>query len=121
MPDGCMTSTLHIHLRAHRKLRKLSQLAVAEILQIAHNTYSEKERGQKPVTLEELEKLALAYGISVPALLSAPLDGPRVELARRAAEIALTRPLGAAESWVASGEHIPPEASMEKHSRLAKL
>ncbi len=69
------------------------------------------------MTLEELERLAQAYGISVPALLSAPMEGPRVELARRAAQIALTRPVGAAESWIASGEHIPAEGAGEKSSR----
>lgn len=115
-PSG-MPTILHIYLRQHRKRARLSQEHIANILGIAHNTYSEKERGLKPVTLEELENLAKVYGISVAALLSAPEDGPRVEMARKAAQIALTRPIEAAAAWLASGEHIPAESASEKTSR----
>ena len=81
---------------------------------MSHNGFSEKERGIKPLTLEELEKLAEVYGVSPLALLMAPQDGPRADLIRRAAEIARTRPASAAEAWVSSGEHIPAD---EKTSR----
>ncbi len=104
-----MATTLHRYLKAHRKLRGFTQEHVANILGISHNSYSMKERGQRPVDLDELEKLAEAYGVHPIALLMAPEDGPRADLVRRAAEIARTRPEGAAQDWLRSGEHIPAE------------
>jgi transcriptional regulator with XRE-family HTH domain len=103
-----MIGTLHQHLKAHRKLRKFTQVYIAGILRISHNAYSDKENGKRPVTLEELEKIAEAYGVHPSALLMAPEDGPRADLMRRAAEIARTRPESAAQDWVRSGEHLPP-------------
>lgn len=104
-----MASTLHRYLKAHRKLRRFTQEHVANILHISHNAYSDKENGKRPVTLEELEKLAEAYGVHPSALLLAPAEGPRADLMRRAAEIARTRPEHAAQDWVRSGEHLPPD------------
>ena len=116
-PSWGMAKTLHQYLKAHRKLRGFTQEHVANILGVSHNSYSMKESGQRPVDLEELEKLAEAYGIHPVALLMAPQDGPRADLVRRAAEIARTRSQAAAEAWLQSGEHMPPA---EESSHNAK-
>lgn len=113
-PPSPMATTLHRYLKAHRKLRRFTQEQVANVLNISHNAYSDKENGKRPVTLEELEKIAQAYGVHASALLMAPEDGPRAELMRRAAEIARTRPEAAAQDWVRSGEHLPPEEKISQ-------
>jgi transcriptional regulator with XRE-family HTH domain len=115
MSDGpahhwCMTGTLHIHLRAHRKRRRLTLEKVAAEMGIAKNTLSEKENGVKPLRLDELEKLAEIYGCSPLALLMAPDDGPRAEAIREAADIARTRDPEALRNWLSMGKHLPPSA-----------
>jgi transcriptional regulator with XRE-family HTH domain len=103
----CMTGTLHIHLRAHRKRRRLTLEKVAAEMGIAKNTLSEKENGIKRITLDELEKLAEIYGCSPLALLMAPDDGPRAEAMREAADIARTRDPQALQDWLSMGKHLP--------------
>jgi transcriptional regulator with XRE-family HTH domain len=104
----CMTGTLHIHLRAHRKRRSLTLEKVAAEMGIAKNTLSEKENGIKKITLYELEKLAEIYGCSPLALLMAPDDGPRADAIREAADIARTRDAEALRNWLSMGKHLPP-------------
>lgn len=104
----CMTGTLHIHLRAHRKRRRLTLEKVAAEMGIAKNTLSEKENGIKRITLDEIEKLAEFYGCSPLALLMAPDDGPRAEAIREAADIARTRDEDAIRNWLSMGQHLPP-------------
>jgi transcriptional regulator with XRE-family HTH domain len=104
----CMTGKLHIHLRAHRKRRRLTLEKVAAEMGIAKNTLSEKENGIKRITLDELERLAEIYGCSPLALLMAPDDGPRADAIREAADIARTRDEGALRNWLSMGQHLPP-------------
>lgn len=104
-----MATTLHIHLRAHRKRARMSLEKVAAALGTVKSVMSEKERGKKPVTLEDLESLAVIYGVSPLALLMAPEDGPRAEAMRQAAEIARTRDDEATRNWLAMGRHLPHE------------
>jgi transcriptional regulator with XRE-family HTH domain len=102
-----MPGSLHVHLRAHRKRRRLTLEAVAAEMGMSKSSLSEKENGIKPVTLDELERLALVYGVSPHALLLAPDDGPRAEAMRQAAEIARTREEEATRNWIAMGRHMP--------------
>ncbi len=102
-----MATTLHIHLRAHRKRARMSLEQVAAALGTVKSVMSEKERGLKPVTLDDLERLAVIYGTSPLALLLAPEDGPRAEAMRQAAEIARTRDDEATRNWLAMGRHLP--------------
>lgn len=68
----------YIHLRSWRKRNKLTQEQAGNIISVSHNAYSEKERGIKPMTLEELEKLAAAYGAEPWMLLALDANDPRL-------------------------------------------
>lgn len=104
-----MAGKLHIHLRAHRKARKLTQQAVADGINVAFNTVSGWETGARDVDLEDLEKLASFYGIHPATLLLAPEDGPKFEAMRRASELAERMGPDAAEDWLRMGERLAPK------------
>lgn len=103
-----MGTFLHIHLRAHRKRARMSLEAVAAAIGTVKSVMSDKERGKKQVTLEDLEKLAVVYGCHPLALLLAPDDGPRAAAIREAADIARTRDADALRDWLSMGKHLPP-------------
>lgn len=104
-PAG-MANPLHIHLRAHRKLRGFSQERVADAIGVKYNTVSGWETGARTVNLADLEKLADFYGIHAAALLLAPEDGPKFEAMRRASALAERMGPDAAEDWLKMGERV---------------
>lgn len=107
-----MVGTLHTHLRAHRKARKLTLEDVASQIGIKVNTLSGWETGGRGVGLDDLEKLAKVYGVHPAALLLAPEDGPRFEAMRKASSIAERLGPEAAQDWLSLGERLtPPEPS----------
>lgn len=103
-----MAGQLHIHLKAHRRARGLTQKAVAEGIDIAHNTVSGWESGAREMDLSDLEKLAKFYGVHPAALLLAPEEGPKFEAMRRASQIAERMGPDAAEDWLRMGERVAP-------------
>lgn len=105
-----MTTTFHIHLRAHRKARGLTQEQVANILGVKNNTVSGWESGKRVLDLEDLEKLAKVYGVHPAALLMAPEDGPKADAMRRASDLARRMPEDASEEWLKVGERMAPSA-----------
>ena len=69
-PSQRITRILSNNIRAFRKIRGLSQEALAEICSL-HRTYiGSVERGERNVTLSTLEVIAAALGVSVPELLT---------------------------------------------------
>lgn len=52
-----------------REERQLKQTAVANILSIKQNTYSQYERGERQIPIEALVKLSVYYGVSVDYIL----------------------------------------------------
>jgi len=68
-PSHTITRILSDNIRAFRKIRGLSQEALAEMCSL-HRTYiGAVERGERNVTLSTLELIAGALGVSVPELL----------------------------------------------------
>jgi len=58
-----------LRLRELRKDRKMTQADVAKHLQIARETYTRHESGEREMTYDSLIKLAELYGVSVDYLL----------------------------------------------------
>lgn len=56
-------------LKELREERQLKQTAVANILSIKQNTYSQYERGERQIPIEALVKLSVYYGVSVDYIL----------------------------------------------------
>lgn len=69
-PSQKITHILSSNIRAFRKIRGLSQEALAEMSSL-HRTYiGAVERGERNVTLSTLELIAGALEVSVPDLLT---------------------------------------------------
>ncbi|NUO09809.1 MAG: helix-turn-helix transcriptional regulator [Candidatus Brocadia sp.] len=69
-PSQRITQILSNNIRAFRKIRGLSQEALAEMCSL-HRTYiGAVEREERNVTLSTLELIAEALGVSVPDLLT---------------------------------------------------
>ena len=69
-PSQRITRILASNIRAFRKIRGLSQEALAEMCSL-HRTYiGAVERGERNVTLSTLELIAGALGVSVPEVLT---------------------------------------------------
>lgn len=107
-PAGANTS-FHVHLRAHRKARGLSQEQVANILGVRNNTLSGWETGARVLDLEDLEKLAKVYGVHPASLLLAPDLGPQAEAMRKASELARRMEPEAVAEWLAVGSRMAPD------------
>jgi len=106
--DPSMPRDLHIHLRAHRKIRRMTLERVANAIGIKINTLSGWETGARAVDLNDLEKLAGFYGVHPAALLLAPEEGPRFEAMRQASSIAERMGPEAAQEWLALGQRLTP-------------
>ncbi|WP_397540424.1 helix-turn-helix domain-containing protein [Roseomonas mucosa] len=104
-----MPTSYHIHLKAHRKAKGLSQEQVANILGVKNNTISGWETGARTLDLEDLEKLAKIYGVHPSALLMAPEQGQLASDMRRAAEVARKLAPDAAAEWISVGERMAPK------------
>jgi transcriptional regulator with XRE-family HTH domain len=76
------TSNLHQHLRSWRSHKKLTLQFVADKIGSKVNTISGWETGKRTVDLDDIEKLAAAYGVHPAALLFAPNDPARFEAIR---------------------------------------
>jgi transcriptional regulator with XRE-family HTH domain len=100
------TPGLHRHLRAHRKVRRLTLEQVANDIGIAVSTLSGWERGERAVDLHDLEKLAAHYGVPPIVLLAAPEDSPKAQAMRRAAQIAEQMDADALNDWLRTGERL---------------
>ena len=69
-PSREVTQILADNIRAYRKVKRLSQEALADMCNL-HRTYAGSvERGERNVTLSTLETLAATLGVSVPELLT---------------------------------------------------
>jgi transcriptional regulator with XRE-family HTH domain len=69
-PSRSILSILAANIRAYRKLKGLSQEALADACGL-HRTYvGSVERGERNVTLSSLEVFSGALGVSVPQLLT---------------------------------------------------
>ncbi len=69
----------HQHLRAWRKAAGLTLEQLENIVGSKFNTISGWETGARTVDLDDLKKLADAYGVHPAALLFAPPGGPKFE------------------------------------------
>ncbi len=78
VPSTSIRATLAENVRSYRKEHGLSQEELADLCEL-HRTYiGSVEREERNVSLSTLEVLALAFGVSVPELLT-----PRVKHAKK--------------------------------------
>ncbi|AOW49402.1 hypothetical protein A4R89_08220 [Acetobacter ascendens] len=98
--------TLHEHLRAWRKYRGLTLEQTANIIGSKPNTLSGWETGSRKVDLDDLKKLADAYGVEPAALLFSPPGGPKFEAMREASNIIEKMSPERAQSWLDVGRAI---------------
>lgn len=69
-PGKHLTLVLAANIRRYRRVKDLSQEALAELCGL-HRTYvGSVERGERNVSLSSLEAFAQALGVSVPKLLT---------------------------------------------------
>jgi transcriptional regulator with XRE-family HTH domain len=82
-PSRRITRILANNIRTFRKIKGLSQEALAEMCNV-HRTYiGAVERGERNVTLSTLELIAKAIGVDVPGLLTeGSIDGNGREKAK---------------------------------------
>ncbi|MFT9360716.1 helix-turn-helix domain-containing protein [Acetobacter okinawensis] len=105
--------TLHIHLRAWRKHRGLTLEQTANMIGSKPNTISGWETGGRKVDLDDLKKLADAYGVDPAALLFAPPGGPKFEAMKEASNLIEDMSPEHAKAWLELGKAIvskKPEA-----------
>ncbi|WP_313428152.1 helix-turn-helix domain-containing protein [Siminovitchia terrae] len=55
---------LHEKIRQYRKSKGISQTFIAKKLKITVSGYNMKESGKRPITIDELEKIAKVLGVS---------------------------------------------------------
>lgn len=72
MGEGTARRLLAQNLRVMRLVRGWSQEALAEAAGLDRSYVGDVERGLRNVSLDSLEQLARAFGISVPELLQEP-------------------------------------------------
>ncbi|WP_366142132.1 helix-turn-helix domain-containing protein [Acetobacter cerevisiae] len=98
--------TLHIHLRAWRKHRGLTLEQTANIIGSKLNTISGWETGGRKVDLDDLKKLADAYGVEPAALLFAPPGGEKFEAMKEASNLIEEMSPEHAKAWLDLGKVI---------------
>ena len=101
-----ISSSLHLHLKAHRRAHGLTQTELAQKLGVALNTVSNWETGKSDVHLSEVEKMAKIYGVHPAALLMAPEEYPKFLAMQRACSLAAKLPDEQARDWLKMGEHL---------------
>lgn len=75
--------TVYERIKKFRNQLHLSQLYVANYLGINRATYTQMENGKRKVTVEEISKLSVLFGVSVDTLLSnGDISEPAVVFAR---------------------------------------
>ena len=102
---------LHIHLRAWRETKNLSQEQVANILAVNKSTIHRWETGSRTVDLADLERLAEIYGIDPIALLMAPGDVQLATDLTVAKDILTSRSADATRVWLEMGTKLPVAAT----------
>jgi transcriptional regulator with XRE-family HTH domain len=101
-----MSTRHHVHLKAHRLAKGLTQEQVANIAGVRNNTISGWESGARTLDLEDLETLARIYEVHPSALLMDPAEGPKAETMRIASEVARSLDTETAEEWVRIGQRL---------------
>jgi transcriptional regulator with XRE-family HTH domain len=103
------STTLHEHLRAWRHVAKFTLEQLAERIGSKPNTISGWETGGRTVDLDDLKKIADAYGVHPAALLFAP-PGDKLFIDMKEASAILARmPPEAIAEWLAIGRRIAPD------------
>lgn len=105
-----MSTRLHVHLRAHRKMRGMTQEQVANILGIRNSTLSGWETGSRTLDLEDIENLAKVYRVHPAALLMSPAEGERFETMRLASHVASRLDSETVSEWIRLGQKLADSA-----------
>ncbi len=84
----------------------MTQAAVGEIIGSKESTISGWESGARQVGLEDLKRLAAAYGCHPAALLFPPEKEEEYSRMRAAADILAALPAEAADEWLSIGRRI---------------
>lgn len=103
-------SNLHIHLRAWRHHRRLTLQVVADKIGSKINTISGWETGTRTVDLDDIAKLADAYGVHPAALLFAPDDQTQFETMRDVLNLVADMPPAVRETWLRLGQQLKAPA-----------
>lgn len=105
--DGSKMATLNVYLRAWRRSRNLTLEALAERMGSKVSTISGWETGRRSVDLDDLAKLAQAYGVHPAALLFAPeVSADKVNRMQTASSLVEQMPGEAADEWLAMGRRL---------------
>ncbi len=108
------STTTYIYLRAWRKHRGLTLSQVADLIGSKTNTLSNWETGGRSVDLDDLKKLADAYGVHPAALLFSPHDSTEFEGLRAASELLRRMGPEAAKAWLDIGDRLAIQILPEK-------
>jgi transcriptional regulator with XRE-family HTH domain len=95
------------HLRAWRKARGWTLEQLASIIGQHFTTVQKWEKGLRAVDMDDVAKLAKAFGVTPVALFFAPTD---LDLARRigrAMDILAKTDPSAADAWLQIGDRLP--------------
>ena len=76
--EGGLADKVAATVRYEAAMRELRQQDLAEILSISRSAVSLRYRGKAPWTLNEIGRLAVAFGMHPGELLSAPRRQPRL-------------------------------------------
>jgi transcriptional regulator with XRE-family HTH domain len=104
------STTLHVHLRAWRHVAKFTLEQLSERIGSKPNTISGWETGSRTVDLDDLKKIADAYGVHPAALLFAPPGGQLFISMKEAADLLSRMDQDAIAEWLAIGRRIAPQA-----------
>ena len=99
-------SNLHTHLRSWRRHKRLTLEQLAALIGSKTNTISGWETGNRGVDLDDIKKLADAYGVHPAALLFSPGDQSGFEAMRDVFEMASSMTPEARSAWVAIGKQL---------------
>jgi len=73
VPSELLAAQLGIALRNHRRRRRMSQVTLGAVLGVSDALISQWETGKTRLRLDDLTRLALALGTSVPEMLAPPV------------------------------------------------
>lgn len=101
---------MHMHLRAWRLHKKMSQEQVANMLGKKHSTVGRWERGLMKLSTADLQALAQIYGVTTSQLAGPPESADLIAILDRMQAIADRVDPEALEPWLQLGERLPPKA-----------
>jgi len=61
---------LHINIKTIRTEKKLKQIEVANFINVDKSAYSKIEKGQRNITVEELQKIAKLFNVSIDDIIN---------------------------------------------------